>query len=54
VLDDGSHVMSHINASFTVLYPGLNRNGVYLVEDLHTAYWDEYEGDLLQTPIAER
>ena len=46
VLDDGSHIMSHIHASFSVLYPQLPRNGVYLVEDLHTAYWAEYEGGL--------
>jgi SAM-dependent methyltransferase len=46
VLDDGSHVMSHINASFAALYPAVERNGVYFVEDLHTAYWDEYEGGL--------
>ena len=46
VLDDGSHMMSHIMASFAVLYPKLSRNGVYFVEDLHTAYWDEYEGGL--------
>lgn len=46
VLDDGSHVMSHILASFNALYPKVSRNGVYLVEDLHTAYWDEYEGGL--------
>lgn len=46
VLDDGSHMMSHIHATFSVLYPKLPRNGVYLVEDLHTAYWSEYEGGL--------
>jgi SAM-dependent methyltransferase len=46
VIDDGSHLMSHANASFTALYPKLSRNGVYLVEDLHTAYWDEFEGGL--------
>jgi SAM-dependent methyltransferase len=46
VLDDGSHVMSHIHASFSVLYPQLPRNGVYMVEDLHTAYWSEFEGGL--------
>ena len=44
VLDDGSHVMSHIQSTFNTLYPRLRRNGVYFVEDLHTAYWDEYEG----------
>lgn len=46
VVDDGSHMQSHVNATFSVLYPELNRNGVYLVEDLHTAYWDQYEGGL--------
>ncbi len=44
IIDDGSHVMRHVNASFDFLYPRLARNGVYLVEDLHTAYWDEYGG----------
>ncbi|MGB7601983.1 MAG: class I SAM-dependent methyltransferase [Candidatus Sulfotelmatobacter sp.] len=46
VLDDGSHLMSHILATFQFLYPKVAKNGVYLVEDLHTAYWDEYEGGL--------
>jgi hypothetical protein len=46
VLDDGSHMMSHISASFKFLYPRMSKNGVYMVEDLHTAYWEEYEGGL--------
>lgn len=46
VLDDGSHMMSHMVASFNFLYPRVAKNGVYMVEDLHTAYWDEYEGGL--------
>jgi len=46
VLDDGSHQMAHIRASFDFLYPRLPKNGVYMVEDLHTAYWDEYGGGL--------
>jgi hypothetical protein len=46
VLDDGSHIMSHITASFQFLYPRMLKNGIYMVEDLHTAYWDEYEGGL--------
>ena len=49
VLDDGSHVMAHIEASFRCLYPLVDRNGIYLVEDLHTAYWDEYGGGLRRT-----
>ena len=46
VLDDGSHVMSHITSTFQFLYPRMPKNGIYMVEDLHTAYWEEYEGGL--------
>ena len=46
VLDDGSHVMSHVCATFDFLYPRLSKSGIYMVEDLHTAYWEEYEGGL--------
>jgi len=46
VIDDGSHVMSDINASFRHLFDHVSMDGVYIVEDLHTAYWDEFEGGL--------
>jgi Methyltransferase domain len=46
VLDDGSHRMQDITRSFACLYPRLTKNGIYLVEDLHTAYWPEYDGGL--------
>jgi hypothetical protein len=49
VLDDGSHEMQHIVASFGVLYPLTAPDGIYMVEDLHTAYWDEYGGGLGRT-----
>ena len=39
VLDDGSHMMGHINASFDVLFPRLSANGIYLVENMDGAYW---------------
>lgn len=44
VIDDGSHQMQHIQRSFDFLYPRLSKNGLYIVEDLHTAYWEEYGG----------
>jgi len=44
VLDDGSHEMDHLRKTFEYLYPKLPKNGVYMVEDLHTAYWEEYGG----------
>ena len=46
VLDDGSHRMSDVVETFRFLYPRTSPDGVYLVEDLHTAYWDEYGGGL--------
>ena len=44
VLDDGSHMMSHMVKTFEYLYPRLPKNAIYMVEDLHAAYWEEYEG----------
>ena len=46
VLDDGSHQMRHVNATFDLLYPKLPKNGIYMVEDLHTAYWPGFGGGL--------
>lgn len=36
--------MSHIEASFAALYSKVSKERRHLVEDLHTAYWDEFEG----------
>lgn len=38
VLDDGSHIASHQRESFRVLFPLLKDGGLYVLEDLHTAY----------------
>ncbi len=44
VLDDGSHQMRHLRQSLSVLFPRLEPGGCYLIEDLHTAYWEEFDG----------
>jgi 23S rRNA U2552 (ribose-2'-O)-methylase RlmE/FtsJ len=44
VLDDGSHVMKHMIATFEQLYHRVNANGIYMVEDTHTCYWSKYDG----------
>lgn len=44
VLDDGSHVMRHIRTSLDVLFPLLEDKGIYMIEDLHTAYWKDFGG----------
>ena len=46
VLDDGSHHMVHVNATFDHLYPRMPREALYMVEDLHTAYWPAWGGGL--------
>ena len=46
VLDDGSHRMNHMIASFELMYDRLQPNGLYIVEDTHTCYWKNYGGGL--------
>jgi hypothetical protein len=49
VLDDGSHINDHMISSFELLYERIHPKGVYMVEDTHTCYWDEYGGGLRRT-----
>lgn len=44
VLDDGSHDSRHIRASLAALFPRLADGGLYMVEDLHAAYWPSFSG----------
>lgn len=44
VLDDGSHHMEHIPATLKFLFPHLSHGGIYMIEDLHTAYWKKFGG----------
>jgi hypothetical protein len=46
VLDDGSHQMHHVTATFDYLYPRLSKNGLYIVEDTMTSYNPEFGGGL--------
>lgn len=46
VLDDGSHRMDLTSKSFEFLYPRMPKNAVYMVEDMHTAYWEEFGGGI--------
>ncbi|MBA3371164.1 MAG: class I SAM-dependent methyltransferase [Thermoleophilaceae bacterium] len=48
IVDDGSHVMADVTASFDYLYPRMATSGVYLVEDMHTSYRRAYGGGLRQ------
>jgi hypothetical protein len=44
VLDDGSHQMDHLRTSLLTLFPRLSVNGLYMVEDLQTAFWRRFGG----------
>ena len=45
VIDDGSHVNSHIIDTFKYLFPRLGKDGIYAAEDLQTSYWETYGGN---------
>jgi hypothetical protein len=44
VLDDGSHKASHQLTSFQTLFPLLKDGGVYICEDVHSAYSPTFDG----------
>lgn len=44
IIDDGSHINSHVIFSFKVLFNYLKPQGLYLVEDTTTSYWESYGG----------
>ena len=46
VIDDGSHRSGDIIKSFVNYFPYLANNGVYVIEDLHCSYWEDFEGGL--------
>ncbi|HOC87078.1 MAG TPA: hypothetical protein PKX26_10240 [Prolixibacteraceae bacterium] len=44
IIDDGSHINEQVIKSFKILFPLLNVNGIYVIEDLQTSYWDIIDG----------
>jgi hypothetical protein len=44
LIDDGGHTMTQQIITFEELYPFVSEKGIYLIEDLHTSYWEEYGG----------
>jgi hypothetical protein len=47
ILDDGSHINSHVIYSFENLWESIKPGGVYIVEDSCCSYWWDYEGGYL-------
>lgn len=49
ILDDGSHMASHMVSTFRYLFPnGLASSGLYMVEDIGANYWVAYR----DTPLS--
>jgi hypothetical protein len=46
IIDDGGHTMKQQETSVISLFGKLNYGGVYIIEDTHTSYWDDYGGGL--------
>jgi GT2 family glycosyltransferase len=46
IIDDGSHRSPDIIKSFFKYFDLLSEDGIYIVEDLHCSYWEEYQGGL--------
>ena len=47
IIDDGGHISKDIIFSFNFLFPFLNNNGIYVVEDLQTSYLPKFGGSRL-------
>lgn len=47
VIDDGSHNSQDQIVSFKEIFPTLEDGGLYIVEDIHTSYRENYGGGLL-------
>jgi hypothetical protein len=46
IIDDASHKSGDIIRSFSKYFPCLESAGIYIVEDLHCSYWNDFEGGL--------
>lgn len=44
IIDDASHIQSNTIKSFEILFPLLEKGGLYCIEDTVTSYWPAWEG----------
>ena len=44
LIDDGGHTMVQQINTFEVMFPHVDANGTYVVEDMHSSYWREFGG----------
>jgi hypothetical protein len=44
IVEDGGHHMNQQIVTFEKVFPVIKTGGVYICEDTHTSYWDDYSG----------
>lgn len=44
LIDDGGHMMDQQIITYEELFDHVSDNGIYLIEDLHTSYWEDHGG----------
>ncbi len=52
IIDDGGHYMTQQQVSLKTLMLQLNKGGLYVIEDLHTSYWKQFQ-DIEHTTVEE-
>ncbi|MCL2020819.1 MAG: tetratricopeptide repeat protein [Betaproteobacteria bacterium] len=46
IIDDGSHLCGEVISTFLNLFKKINPGGIYIIEDMHTSYWENFGGGL--------
>lgn len=46
IIDDGSHLNADVVNTFTILFPLLRNEGIYVIEDTQTSYWPSWGGSI--------
>jgi glycosyltransferase involved in cell wall biosynthesis len=46
IIEDGSHTSSDIVKAFARYFPALKTGGLFVAEDLHCSYWQDFEGGI--------
>lgn len=47
-IDDGGHSTTQQSVTFQSVFGSVRDRGIYLCEDLHTSYWEKFEGGYLK------
>lgn len=46
IIDDGSHMSGDIIRTFSLYFPILAKDGIFIVEDLYCSYWEQFNGGI--------